>query len=100
MADTRTRRKSAAAGELVVGKDQTASVRLAAIAALHQPINRHYPGTSVQGHVLEPAVDVAVCGECKTTGRSYGDGLVPVRWPCSTARLVAAWPMVEGDGRG
>jgi hypothetical protein len=68
-----------------------AEQRLAAIAALHQPIARHTPGSVVQGIVLDPPETYYICGECKTAGRAY-DGVKPARWPCTTARLIGEWP--------
>ncbi len=70
-----------------------AEQRLAAVAALHQPIPRTVGGTSVRGVVLEEPETYFICGECKTTGKSY-DGAIPVRWPCTTARLLGEWPRV------
>lgn len=76
----------------------SAERRLAAIAALHQPLARVVGPTVVQGMVLEQGYTYLICGECKTTGRYHSDGPVPVRWPCATARLIGTWPGEVPDG--
>lgn len=83
------------AGEVAVGTDAPVAMRLAAIAALHQPIVRRTPASSIRGYELEPAREDLVCGECKTQGRSY-DAPIRAPWPCATARLCGTWPSLEG----
>lgn len=78
--------------QLVIPKGRSAAERrVAAVAALHQPIVRHTPGSSVRGVELEPARTDLVCGECKVANRSYGE-VVRAPWPCATARLLGEWP--------
>lgn len=87
-----SRARKSTAGDVAVGTDQPPATRLAAIAALHQPIARHTPGTSIRGVELEAARDDLVCGECKAQGRYASDGITRAPWPCATARLVGPWP--------
>lgn len=76
---------------MIVPKGRTAAERrLAAVAALHAPLERHHPGSSAGGVILEPPQTYYVCGECKVPDRSYG--VQPARWPCATARLLGPWP--------
>ena len=63
--------------KIVIPRGRSAAEqRLAAIAALHQPMHDKY------GIYRHP-----ICGECD------GD-----TWPCATARLLGSWPgQPDGD---
>lgn len=82
------------AATATLGSDARARDRLRAIAALHQPIPVHDPGSSSHGVLLEPPRDYHVCGECKVMDR-YGSRTARAPWPCATARLCGPWPWVE-----
>lgn len=85
---------------IIVPKGRTkAEQRLAAVAALHQPIPRHVPGSYARGITLEEPQTFYVCGECKTSDQ-YGSRIVASRWPCTTARLIGPWPGEPEDTRG
>lgn len=63
-----------------------AEQRLAAIAALHQPV----PRTPDRVLAIEQVTTQWYCSECKQQTR-YGEVSL-VRWPCNTAKLLGEWP--------